>query len=144
MWQCDYDIEINADPETIWEIFCDVPGWKQWNAGIEHIEINGPFEAGTVFTMTPPGQDPLTTRLIEVRKNEVFVDETRVGDIIVLVAHRIQYVAPKRTHVTYSIQVTGPSAEETGKAIAADFPDVLKALAALADSKTNAEQEKEL
>ena len=136
MWKYDYDIEIKADPEEIWEMFCNVPGWKRWNAGIEHIEIHGPFEAGTVFTMVAPAQEPIFTRLIEVRKNEGFVDVTCVSDSVVLVAHRIQYIAPKLTHVTYSIQVTGPSAEETGKAISADFPDALKALAALVESKT--------
>lgn len=68
MWRREIDIEVNATSETVWDVFCDVPGWKRWNAGIEHIEINGPFEAGTVFIMTPPGHDPLYTRLVEVKK----------------------------------------------------------------------------
>ena len=135
MWQRDYSIETNAIPEVVWKIFCDVPGWKMWNAGIEHIEINGPFDVGTAFIMTPPGQEPLSTRLVEVRENEFFIDETRVADVVVRVAHRIQRVTPKRTRVIYSVQVTGPSAEEIGKAVSADFPDVLKSLSTLAESK---------
>src|SRR5208283_6222173 len=99
MWQRDFSIETNATPEVVWKIFCDVPGWKMWNAGIEHIEINGPFEVGTVFIMTPPGQEPISTRLVELRENEFFVDETRVADVVVRVAHRIQRVTPKRTCV---------------------------------------------
>jgi hypothetical protein len=30
-------IEVKASPETIWRVFCDVPGWKNRNAGIEQI-----------------------------------------------------------------------------------------------------------
>ena len=41
------------------EHFPRCPGWKTWNAGIEHIDIDGPFAAGTWFTMKPPGEDPL-------------------------------------------------------------------------------------
>lgn len=97
--------------------------------------MNGPFEVGTEFVMTPPGQEPLAGRLVDVKENEVFVDETRVGDVVVLVAHRIQHLAPKQTRVVYAVQVTGPSAKEIGQAVSADFPDVLKTLATLAESK---------
>ncbi len=44
-WQGEYGIETSATPDLIWSIFRDVPGWKTWNAGIEHIEIDGPFAA---------------------------------------------------------------------------------------------------
>ncbi len=134
MWQHAYSIETNASPEAIWKLFSDVPNWKKWNAGIESIEIQGPFSAGTVFIMTPPGQEPLFSRLVEVRENEAFVDETRVDDVVVLVTHRIDSLASGRTCVTYAVQVSGPSAEEIGRAVSSDFPDVLKALVALAQS----------
>jgi hypothetical protein len=135
MWQREYGIETTASPEVIWNIFPDVPGWKNWNAGIEHIEINGPFEVGTEFVMTPPGQQPLSTRLIKVKEYEGFVDQTRVGDVLVDVAHRIERLNPERTRIVYAVQVIGPAAEDIGRAVSTDFPDVLKALAALAESK---------
>ncbi|RXT48635.1 hypothetical protein [Bradyrhizobium betae] len=43
VWQHEYAIETSATAETIWRIFRDVPGWKNWNAGIEQIDIDGPF-----------------------------------------------------------------------------------------------------
>jgi uncharacterized protein YndB with AHSA1/START domain len=133
MWQCEHSIETKAPAERVWALFSDVAGWPRWIAGLDHAEMKGPFEAGSTFVMTPKGQGPVTSRLTEVKKNETFVDESRMGETVIRVVHRIQAIAPGRTRVSYCPEVSGPSAEEIGKAISADFPDVLKALAALAE-----------
>jgi hypothetical protein len=135
IWSREYSIETSASPEAIWRLFCDVPGWKKWNAGIERMEMKGPFAVGTEYIMTPPGQDPLLSRLIEVRENEVFVDETRVGELVVIVSHRIKPLDAHRTRVTYAAEARGPGCDTIGPAVSSDFPDVLKALVALAESK---------
>src|SRR5882672_6394038 len=103
IWRGEYGIETSATAEAIWSIFRDVPGWKTWNAGIEHIEIDGPFAAGTWFTMKPPGQDTLRSKLIEVRENACFVDETRVGDLVIAVAHRIESSGTGGTRIVYAV-----------------------------------------
>lgn len=132
-WRSEYAIETSAAAETIWSIFRDVPGWKHWNAGIEQIEIEGPFAAGTWFTMKPPGEEALRSQLIEVRENECFVDQTRVGDLTVLVAHRIEPLGPARTRIVYAVDAQGPQASEIGPAVSADFPEVLASLSKLAE-----------
>ncbi len=130
--QTAHSIEVNATPEAIWGILRDVAGWKEWNAGVERAELLGPFAEGTWFTMKPPGEDELRSRLVDVRENERFVDVTEVGDLVVRVAHGIERLGPQRSRVTYSLEATGPGAAEIGPAIASDFPEVLAALAALA------------
>jgi hypothetical protein len=132
-WQTEHSIQTSAAPERIWAIFQDVPGWKRWNAGIEQIELEGPFATGTWFSMTPPGQEALRTKLIDVRDGEHFIDETRVGDLVITVAHRIERVTGNVTRIVYAVEAKGPGAAEIGPAIAADFPEVLAALAALAE-----------
>jgi hypothetical protein len=134
-WSAEHCIETAATPETLWGIFRDVPGWKTWNGGIEHVELEGPFAQGTWFTMKPPGQDALRSQLVDVRDNEGFVDETRVGDLVVTVAHRLERLSAGRTRVTYAVDAAGPGAQEIGPMITADFPEVLAALAALAQGK---------
>lgn len=136
VWRGEHGIETSATAEAIWSIFRDVPGWKTWNAGIEHIEIDGPFAAGTWFTMKPPGQDPLRFRLVEVLENACFVDETRVGDLAITVAHRIETLGGGRTRITYAAEALGPEAAEIGPAVASDFPEVLAALAKLAEGRS--------
>ncbi|MET3910624.1 hypothetical protein ABID59_004983 [Bradyrhizobium sp. S3.3.6] len=134
-WQCEYAIETSAPAETIWSIFRDVRSWKAWNAGIERIDIDGPFVAGTWFTMTPPGEDALRSQLIEVRENACFIDETRVGDLVIKVAHRIEPLGSARTRVVYAVDARGPQASEIGPAVASDFPEVLASLAKLAETR---------
>ncbi|MCP3372374.1 SRPBCC family protein [Bradyrhizobium cajani] len=133
-WQGQYAIETSATVDAIWRIFRDVAGWKAWNAGIEQIDIEGPFSAGTWFTMKPPGEETLRSQLVEVRENECFVDETRLGSLVITVAHQIERLGPTRTRIIYAVDARGPQASEIGPAVASDFPDVLASLANLAEA----------
>jgi hypothetical protein len=136
VWSGEFAVETSAPANVIWNIFRDVGGWKSWNAGIEHIDIDGPFATGTWFTMKPPGQDALRVRLIDVRENECFVDETCVGPLAITVAHRIEPLGAGRTRIVYAAAANGPAAAEIGPAIASDFPEVLAALARLAEARS--------
>ena len=138
-WRTEYAVEISATAETIWSIFRDVAAWKNWNAGIEQIDIEGPFATGTWFTMKPPGEEALRSQLVDVRENVCFVDETRVGDLAILVAHRIEPLGPERTRIVYAVDAHGPQASEIGPAVSADFPEVLASLSRLAEAKSGKE-----
>jgi hypothetical protein len=61
MWTHKDSIETAANPTRVWQLFADVARWKEWNAGIESIEMHGPFSTGTTFIMQPPGQEALTS-----------------------------------------------------------------------------------
>ena len=135
MWEREVTRETSASPDMIWAILCDVPGWTKWIEGLENIEMTGPFKAGSVLNMTISGQGHISTKVIEVKENEGFTDETRLGDVVVRVNHRLECLAPKQTRIVYAVHVSGPSAEDIGQAVSADFPEVLKALATLAESK---------
>jgi hypothetical protein len=131
-WNAEHSTETTASAEAIWALFRDVAGWTAWNAGIERVELEGPFAEGTWFTMKPPHQDALRSRLVDVREGDRFTDETRVGDLVVTVAHRIEDLGARR-RVTFALDAAGPAAEHIGPAIAADFPAVLAALAKRAE-----------
>ncbi len=133
MWTYEESIETSASPSRVWELFSDVERWKDWNAGIESIEVHGPFAEGTTFTMRAPGQDALTSTLVEVKPNQSFTDETIVDETHVLVSHRLEPLPSGRTRIVYSTQITGPGAEEFGPMVTSDFPDVLAALRKLAE-----------
>ena len=133
MWTHEETIETSAPPTRIWELFADIARWKEWNAGIETIEIHGPFEAGTTFTMQPPGQDALTSTLVEVKPNESFSDETVVGETRVVVSHKLVPLSSGGTKIIYSTEIAGPEADEVGPMVISDFPTVLAALKRLAE-----------
>jgi uncharacterized protein YndB with AHSA1/START domain len=108
--------------------------WPEWNDGIESITVDGPFAAGTTFTMTPPGEEPITMRLVDVVPGEVFTDQMDAGSFVVTTVHRLVPEAGG-TRIVYRTEITGPDADQVGPqlgpAITADFPDVLAKLAAL-------------
>jgi uncharacterized protein YndB with AHSA1/START domain len=135
MWTHEETIETSAPPTRVWELFADIARWKDWNAGIETIEIHGPFEAGTTFTMQPPGQDALTSTLVEVKPNERFSDETVVDATRVVVSHTLVPLASGGTKIVYTTKITGPGADELGPMVTSDFPDVLAALKRLAEQQ---------
>jgi uncharacterized protein YndB with AHSA1/START domain len=128
MWTHEESMETTASPAQVWQMFADVPGWKQWNAGIERIAIHGPFAQGTTFDMQPPGSEPFTSTLLAVEENVGFTDETVVDGTRVVVHHRIAALAPGRTRVSYCTEITGPAADQFGPMVTGDFPDVLRAL----------------
>ena len=134
MWTHEESIEIAATPRRIWELFADVDGWRQWNAGIEHIEIQGPFAVGTTFSMKIPSGDVFTSLLLDVREHACFVDETIIDDTRVVVRHEIHAEPSGNTRVTYATEITGPNASEFGPLVTGDFGDVLRALKQLAEA----------
>lgn len=137
MWEYEHVVETSAAPEAVWGHWSDMAAWPDWNEGIEKIEIDGPFAVGTTFTMTPPGDDPVEMRIVELIPGEQFVDEMDAGDFMVTTVHQLEPTATGGTRVIYRTEITGPAADQVGPqlgpAITADFPDVLAALVKLAE-----------
>jgi uncharacterized protein YndB with AHSA1/START domain len=137
MWEYEHSVETTAAAATVWRHWSDMAAWPAWNAGVEQITVNGPFEAGTTFIMTPPG-DEMPMRLTEVVPGELFTDEMDAGDFVVRTEHRLGSASGGRTRVTYRTEITGPAADEVGPElgpqITADFPEVLAALVKVAEA----------
>jgi hypothetical protein len=131
-WHVDHTLETSLPPERIWPLFEDVDGWRHWNPGVEESALEGPFAAGTWFSMKPPQQETLRSRLAAVVTGESFTDETRVDDLVVTVVHRLERLPAGTTRITYSVAAVGPGAEEIGPMVSADFPEVLASLVAYA------------
>jgi uncharacterized protein YndB with AHSA1/START domain len=135
MWTHEESIETRAAPDRIWKLLSDVTSWKQWNAGVAHIEIHGPFASGTKFDMQLPDGGAFTSTLLDVRENELFTDETVIDGTRVVVHHRIAPVASGGSRVSYHTEITGPAAAEFGPLVTGDFAAVLASLKALAEAQ---------
>ena len=138
MWRYEHSVETSASAASVWRHWSDMAAWPTWNAGIEKIELDGPFAVGTTFRMTPPGEEPIAMRLAEITPGEGFTDEMDGGDFVVRTVHQVEPVAAGGSRIIYRTEIVGPAADqvgpELGPVITADFPDVLAALAALAES----------
>ncbi|MEQ4617422.1 MAG: SRPBCC family protein [Corticimicrobacter sp.] len=134
MWTLEKSIETSAPTACIWELFADVGRWKDYNADLEAIEIEGPFETGTSFTMTIPGQNALRSTLIEVIPGESFKDETVIDETRIVVCHRLVPLPSGHTKIIYSTEIIGPGADQFGPMVTSDFGDILEKLKKLAES----------
>jgi uncharacterized protein YndB with AHSA1/START domain len=128
VWTTEHRVEASVAPEAIWRAWADVEHWPEWNGDIERIELTGPFATGSTIAMTPKGQDTVELRIAEAVEGELFVDEAEVAGTVVRTTHRIERFDGDRVRVTYSLEATGPAAEQIGPAVSADFPETLAAL----------------
>jgi Polyketide cyclase / dehydrase and lipid transport len=139
MWTTEYSQSTDVATEALWKVLRDVGGWGAWNGGIETIALDGPVAVGTTFRMKPPGEDTVTSTIAELEENRVITDVTDLGDLVIRVAHRLDPLADGQTAVTYRMEVSGPAAdtigEEVGRAVSADFPQVIAALVAAAGAR---------
>jgi uncharacterized protein YndB with AHSA1/START domain len=138
MWAVEHSIETNARAQTVWRLWADVERWPEWNAGVERIELRGPFAVGSTILMTPPGDEPVELRIAEAVEPELFVDEADLGEIVVRTIHRVERLDQGQARVTYRMEITGPAADtlgpQIGPEISGDFPQVLAAVAERAES----------
>ena len=138
MWEYQHSVETTATQEALWRRWSDMAAWPGWNDGIEKIEIDGPFAVGTTFTMTPPGDEPVRLRIVEMVPGESFTDQMDAGDFAVRTTHRLEPLPDGRTRVIYRTEITGPAADQIGPqlgpAITSDFPEVLAALVKLTEA----------
>jgi uncharacterized protein YndB with AHSA1/START domain len=134
MWVKDCSVDVPAAPGAVWAVLSDVAGWPRWNGGVESIELDGPVAVGTRFVMTPPGEDPVTSEIVELRDGEAISDLTDFQGLQVRVRHLLSSAAAGSTTVTYHVEVTGSAPDEVlrevGEGISADFPEVLAGLSA--------------
>jgi len=93
-------IETSAAPETVWQLFRDVPGWKAWNEGIEAI--------------------PFTSTLLDAEKNRGFTDVTEIDGTRVVVRHLMAALPGGGSSVTNVTKITGPQAADFGPMVMSD------------------------
>ena len=129
----EFSTNTSAARASIWALWTDINNWPSWNAGVAQAKFTGPFVMGAEFSMTPTGQDAMTSRLVRVDEGVAFTDETLIGDIRVTVEHRFEPTDGGKLRLVYSARVTGPGAEHVGAAVTEDFDDVLAALVKLSE-----------
>jgi Polyketide cyclase / dehydrase and lipid transport len=140
MWIYEHRLETAAGADSVFELFRDVRRWPEWNAGVERIDLDGPFATGTSGVMVLPDHTALPFRLAWVGEGRGFEDATEIpgSDVLVRVRHSLEPLATGGTRITYRATVEGPASNtmgpEIGPAVTADFPDVMAALAARAEA----------
>ncbi|MBL1075822.1 SRPBCC family protein [Nocardia sp. 2] len=98
-----------ADPDVMWELWSDVPARTEWDRGLQYIDIDGPFQAGTSGTVKVEGQDPVRYEIVEVTPKVSFTD--RFQSLLWTHTdwhHTIEHRADGRYEVTWRLETRGP------------------------------------
>ena len=138
MWTHEHVAETAVSAEAIWKVLSDIDGWARWDTSMETISIEGPFAVGTYVSMTPKGQESIRSVITDIRENELYADETDMGDVKLRFSHTLVRLPAGGTRVVHVLQITGPAADEVGPqlgpAITEDFPEAMDALLACASN----------
>jgi hypothetical protein len=140
LWTYETSRDSSATAATVFVLFEDVASWPEWNAGVERIDLDGPFASGALGIMTMPDGERLAFRLVSVANGEGFEDETPIAGagVVVRVRHILQPLPAGGIRITYAATVDGPGAGTAGpgigSAVTADFPAVLASLVAFAEA----------
>jgi uncharacterized protein YndB with AHSA1/START domain len=137
MWTKEVSTTSNASPETIWQIYTDIPNWTQWHVEILECHINGPFEPGSKGAMTIAGNScPLPFVLLEVQAGVAFTDLTEIPGANIVFAHHLERTSAS-TKITHTVMISGSAWEQTaatlGKQLEHGLPQTIELLARLAE-----------
>jgi hypothetical protein len=134
MWTHEHIADTDLKPEAVWKVLRDIDNWARWDTSMEMVTLHGPFAVGSRVTMTPTGQEPITSVITAITENELYADETDLGDVNLRFSHTLTRRAEGGTRIAHRLEITGPKAAELGPelgpAITADFPEAMQALLA--------------
>jgi hypothetical protein len=144
MWTHEHTAETDLAPEAIWRVLSDIDNWTAWDTSMDQISIHGLFAVGTTISMTPSGQDQISSTIVEIEPNRRYADETSFGGVTLRFCHRLDPRESGGTTIRHSLEISGSDADrigpELGPQITEDFPEAMAGLiahaAALAASTT--------
>lgn len=119
-----YSLETIASPAKIWQIWCDVPNWQQWDTGLKSAELLGAFVIGTKGKLTPdkgPKSSFIITELVD-GMSYTFKTKLPLGAL-----HVKRYLEEKegKTYFTHEVWFTGPSKGIFGNALGKNYRRIL-------------------
>jgi uncharacterized protein YndB with AHSA1/START domain len=137
MWTYEHSVECAAPPEAVWRVYTDPASWPEWNRGIGRLELDGPFESGTLGKLTPRDQEPLPFTLVQADPAKGYTSETAIAETVTMrTSHLLEPLPSGGTRITQRLSLHGAAAEyfaaSFGPAFAAGVPDTMRALAAKA------------
>ena len=101
-------VEVNADPETVWGVISGIEHWPEWNPAVTSAALDGPVSPGTMFrwkaggTITstlevvdPPREIGWTGKMLGIKAVHVYRLEPRGGRTFVHTAESWDGPLPK-------------------------------------------------
>jgi hypothetical protein len=131
MWTTDYSATTELAPAEVWLALRKLHTGELSYDGADVFEAHGPFAIGTELSVTPVGQQTMTSMIVELVENERYADTTTFGGLSLLFRHTLE-PSGTGTAVTHTLEIAGEDADdvgpELGPQISGDFPATMAAL----------------
>ncbi|MGH1525107.1 polyketide cyclase [Leifsonia sp. L25] len=142
MWTTQETAVTGLEREHVWEAVRDLHTGALTYDGADRFELHGAFAVGTKLTVTPVGQEPITSRIDVLEPERTYADVTEFGELRLTFRYDLEDHPEgdgAGTRVRYSLVIDGAGADavgpELGPQIAGDFPESLAALLAAAERR---------
>ncbi|CAN5384683.1 hypothetical protein BH10ACT6_BH10ACT6_11480 [soil metagenome] len=89
MWTTHYSAETRAEASAVWAALRALHSGTAIGPNSDSFELHGPFAVGTRVTVTPQGQSPMESVIIELEPNVVYADRTRFGELELTFRHTL-------------------------------------------------------
>ncbi|MCP2195803.1 SRPBCC family protein [Williamsia deligens] len=136
MWTTTHQATTSAPIDAVWAALEALHHGEPLGPASDHFELHGPFAVGTTVTVTPQGQDPLDSVIVDLEPGRHYADQTVFGDLTLTFRHVLTPTDDGGTHVRHTLVVEGPGSDEIGPElgpqIAGDFPVTMDELFAAA------------
>ena len=137
MWTTRYEATSDAAPAAIWDALTALHSGIALGPDSDCFELHGPFAVGTTITVTPQGQEAMTSTIVELEPGAVYADRTEFGTMTLTFRHRIEPTADGGAIVSHELEIAGDGADEVGPdlgpQISGDFPSAMAELFAAAE-----------
>lgn len=83
--------EIQASPETVWQVTLDLENWPEWTPTVQSVRRldDGPLLVGSQARLTQPGLPEATWTVTDVEVNRRFTWQAKVRGLQVIATHEI-------------------------------------------------------
>ena len=142
MWDCTHEGSTTASTGAVWAALeAMLRGVPLAPEGDEY-RLHGDLAPGSELTVTPRGQDPMTSVVSEVVPGERYADRTVFGDLVLTFRHDLRPTPDGGAVVAHTVEIDGPEADRVGPRpgpqISGDFPAAMGALLAAAERGVHA------
>jgi len=133
-----HTLETTASPQSIWNLWTDVPNWKDWDTELKDSEIDGQFAEGTKGKFIPKKGAKAKFKIVafESGKSYTFKTKLPLGSLFV---KRTLEQKNERTFFTHEVWFKGLTKGIFSKILGGDFrkvlPSVMEKIKKIAEEK---------
>ena len=127
-----------ASKDKIWQVWIDVPNWKQWDKGLKDAVLDGDFAIGAKGKLIPDKGPKSKFVISEMIPNQSYTFKTKIPFGWLIIKRTLEVRAGK-TYFTHDVEFTGflkkTFGNKLGKKYRAMLPSVLTEIKQIAERK---------